>query len=199
MNSTLKLLLVPVFAAILTVAGVGAALASEVKGTVGSGENGAQESYTDGSLVATVSEGTPATTTQSSSEESPAAARTGGRSSTRHYAQAPSSSNDPIVIIDNSSLATGDSEYAGTGGGYDPDLESTLANLGDNGNAISPQDAVAYNNGLNPLANSDLAAAGDSGVSGAKIWTAIVLGLALIGLAGYAVNALISYRRENDL
>jgi hypothetical protein len=127
----------------------------------------------------------------------------GGTSGTRHRQAAIVS--DPLIYIDtvpsgtqaSAGRASG-SGSLGTGGGYDAGLEQFLAASEDS--SLSADEAVAYNAGDNPFANTDLVAAtADTGLGSAKVWTAVVLGLALLGLAGYAVSALISYRRENDL
>lgn len=201
MNSTLKILLVPVFATAIAAAGFGAALASEVTGTVGT------QSYADGGLIASVSEPSQATTTEQAAGST---ARTGGRSSaSRLYrtsggSVAPAQGSSPadmITIVDDSALAS--ASNLGTGGGYDPELESLLSQQSDEGGTevgyLSPGDAIAFNSAQNVVPAALTAAASESGVSGPRIWTAVILGLALIGLAGYAANALIAYRRENDL
>ena len=204
MNSSVKLILVPVFAGILMVTGITAALAqSEVGGNLDSGTT--TPSYADGALVASISD-PQSTTTVAAASEPVQPERTGGRSSTRKapYGGAqPSQAYDPLIIIDGGSLAA-EGELTGTGGGFDPETEAVIAQVGSDGgsgdNGLSPSDAVAFNNSQNPfLTNTDIAATGDTDLGSTKVWTAVVLGLALLGLAGYAVNALISYRRENDL
>jgi len=125
----------------------------------------------------------------------------GGRSGTRQGQAAIVS--DPIIFIDTIpgpqvAQSGGRSQALGTGGGFDAGLEEFLSASEDS--SLSADEAVAFNQAQNPLANNDLVAqVGGTGMGSAKIWTAIVLGLALLGLAGYAVSALISYRRENDL
>lgn len=118
--------------------------------------------------------------------------------------------SDVIILLDDGSAAPASSgtfseprralrEPGGTGGGFDPSLEKQLAELDTEGQ-ISPEDAVAFNTEDNPLLNNEFtAAAGDTGISTGKTVAAIVLGLALLGLAGYAINSLLAYRRENDL
>jgi hypothetical protein len=193
-QSTFKILLVPVFAAVIAIIGVSVALASEIGGTVSSGGSG--ESYTDGGLVATVAE--PSSSSMQGSVSGGSEPAAGGSSSGGHR-RAPYGG----AVQSDGSYAFAE-EYNGTGGGYDPELERFLAaqNAGAEADAdgfISPSDAVAYNDGRSVGGESLVAATSNSGLGSAKTWTAVVLGLSLLGLAGYAVNALMAYRRENDL
>jgi hypothetical protein len=202
MNSSVKLLLVPVFAGILMVTGITAALAQSQVGGNLSSNGSSTPSYADGGLVASVADPSATTVSQgnsSAAESGDRVSRSGSRRSAPYGGAQPSS--DPVIFIDTVSAS---GEFSGTGGGFDPEAEQAIAaaSSGDSDdNSLSPSDAVAFNNSQNPLlANTDLVAAtGDSGLGSARVWTAVVLGLALLGLAGYAVNALISYRRENDL
>ncbi|HEU5114270.1 MAG TPA: hypothetical protein VFT82_00720, partial [Candidatus Paceibacterota bacterium] len=124
---------------------------------------------------------------------------------TAHYGQShPTYAYAPSSGVQNDGSLAQASDYTGTGGGYDPSLDSYLASLreGGNGNALSPQDAVAYNQAagaLNPSSAANLAAVGASGTSGSKALVAILVGLVAAGLAGYAVNAYLAYRRERGL
>lgn len=204
MNSTLKLALVPVFAAAIAALGIGAAFAQENQGGSGTG----RQSYVDGGVSGTVAEPAPApqTVAQTSSSSS------GGMSSAsrlyRTLGYVPTNSSDDImIIIDDAAIASvataGASSMGGTGGGFDPELEALLDDsdigAGTEIGFLSPGDAVAFNNSQGAFPTDLTAAASEGGVSGARLWTAIILGLALVGLAGYAVNALLAYRRENDL
>ena len=194
--------------------------ASEFTGTLSN--HVSQSSTSNGSLGGTVGSGgsgsISGTVTGGSSGGSSIASNSDGSGgggtisgSRRHSVVTTSSSanpNDVIIILDDGSAVPASSDTfansggstAGTGGGYDPSLEATLAGLDDADGQISPEDAIAFNTADNPLLNSDFTAAtGDSGISSGKTVAAIILGLALLGLAGYAVNSLLAYRRENDL
>ncbi|MBI5134161.1 MAG: hypothetical protein HZA81_02130 [Candidatus Taylorbacteria bacterium] len=202
MNSTFKIALVPIFAAAIAVSGFGAALASEVGGTVGSGGGQSQEeSYADGALVASVSGDGPAENGPSAASENASVSGGGGRSSSARLNRgmtASGGSESAVMIIDDAALAS--VETAGTGGGYDPALEAFLSDeAADEIGYLSPAEAIAFNSSQN-IDPSDLSAsAAETGLGSGRIWMAVVLGLSLVGLAGYAVNALMSYRRENDL
>lgn len=164
-----------------------------LSGTVGSGSSGSiSEAATDGSDGA-------------GGGGSPSGSRRRPVVTTTFAANSVNPGDDVLIILDDGSAAPASSgtfaSPAGTGGGFDPGLEATLAELdAESEGQISPEDAVAFNTEDNPLLNNEFtAAAGDSGISTGRTVAAIVLGLALLGLAGYAVNSLLAYRRENDL
>ncbi len=183
----------------LTMSGTAYVFAGETSGTIT-----AQSSPSHSSIEGTLSAGNPATTTEEVAAEATPSARSGGRSSMRSGSvplpNTGSSPADNVIILNDGSIAS-TSGLNGTGGGFDQDLEVFLADESNGDNGISPEDAIAYNSSQNPLlANTDLTAAtGNSGVSAGKIWTAVILGLLLVGLSGYAVYTLAGYKRENEL
>jgi hypothetical protein len=190
MNKNVQKIISALLSIVLCSGFTAVASASEIEGTLSANSGTTQDAGSDADAVT------------SADTSSSRASRSGHRSS---LAAAPSndtsSADNTAIILNDGSLASA-SGLNGTGGGFDQNLENFLAGNASAGESgLSPEDAVAFNNSQNPfLTNTDLAATGNSSrMSAAKVWTAVILGLALLGLSGYAVNAFVGYRRENDL
>lgn len=184
----------------LALSGAAYAYAAETTGTIT-----AQSSKSHSSISGTLSTNAPEITVDAVSAEETAVANRVSRSGHRRVLTTGSgetlsqSGNGSIMLSDGS--ITSATELNGTGGGFDPELEEFLSGESSNDGVLSPEDVIAYNSSQNPLlANTDLTAAvGESGISTGKILTAIILGLLLVGLSGYAVYSLAGYKRENEL
>ena len=203
MTDRITSVLVAAGIAVMIVAfGVSGALASEVGGTLSSGGTqqgagsdagagqGGDQSSSGGSMGGTVVGGSDGGS--AGAAPTSVASRSGG-----NHSRIMSSDTGSTAIQSDGSLATA-SDYNGTGGGYDSDLDRYLASVGSAAsNSLLPQDAVAYNGAVNPraLENAAAAAGGGSSTAGKAMATALV-GLAVVGLAGYAVNSYLAYKRE---
>lgn len=197
-NRTIVAALAPVIALGLF---AGSAAASEVTGTMSSGASSDSVSTSTGSIAATVGPQQAATTTPARAVQ-PGSGLSGGGAARRAAnlaamgasQQRQITADDIIVYLDGSGPAAAP---AGTGGGYDPTLEAELAAIAGEGSAgsVGTGDAVAFNEGLS--IEPQVAAVGaEGGVNSGQVWTTVVLGLALLGLAGYAGSSYMAYRRE---
>ncbi len=116
-------------------------------------------------------------------------------------------SSGAVSRVESPSLGSGTinpETFTGVGGGYDPSVERAISALNDESidTSISPSDAMAYNSAytLSPFSDSDFTTNnGGAGVDSGKVWSAVILAFALMGLAAYAVSALMEYRKENEL
>ncbi|MDE1875093.1 MAG: hypothetical protein KGI79_00815 [Patescibacteria group bacterium] len=167
------------------------AFASEITGrlsTASASDQSSQPSSMVGVLAANVSP-----------SSAPAASRSGGSARTNQAQTA-------AVESDGSLAPASDYSYDGTGGGYDPALDTYLASLQGadtaSGAALTPQDAIAYNTAGAATPNapeSNLAAAAASQNAKSEMAVTVALGAAVVVLAGYAVSAYLGYRRERDM
>lgn len=187
----------------------GAADASEVTGTMSTASSSDSVSTSGGSIGATVGQAPATTTSQATTRSSSSSSGMSGSSAARRAANLAAlqasgqtqqlTADDIIVYLDGSGPAA--ASVGGTGGGFDPELESQLSALNgtggaDGGQGVDSSDAVAFNEGLS-LQPDQVAAVGESdGANSGKVWTTVVLGLALLGLAGYAASSYMAYRRE---
>lgn len=204
MNTITSLVVVSGVTVMLAAFGVSGVIASEVTGSLSAGSTGTggSSSTSAGSVSGTVVGGSLASSGGSSPSPQTASSRSGGRSSSRQATIVGSDSGSSAIQDGSSS----DASLTGTGGGYDPNLDAYLASSGGNsgttggisGTNLSPSDAVAYNGGVNPNALQNAAAAGATGTSG-KVMTILLIGLAVLGLGGYAANSYLAYRRERGL
>lgn len=184
----------------------GAADASEVTGTMSTASSSDSVSASGGSIGATVGQAPATTTAQATTRSSSSSSGMSGSSAARRAANLAAlqasgqtqqlTADDIIVYLDGSGPAA--ASVGGTGGGFDPELESQLSALNgaDDAQGVDSSDAVAFNEGLS-LQPNQVAAVGESdGANSGKVWTTVVLGLALLGLAGYAASSYMAYRRE---
>ncbi|HVT74973.1 MAG TPA: hypothetical protein VHD69_00960 [Candidatus Paceibacterota bacterium] len=184
-------------ALVLGILGALPAAASEATGTlsVGVGQSSGGTSG-GGSIGGTVVGGANPSSSGGSGAGTSVASRSGGSRRFSTVAATPGIQSD-------GSLASV-SDFTGIGGGYDPDLDSRLASLDGDGNidsGISASDAIAYNSAEQAIASlgqsDDAAAAAGSG-NAMSVVMAVLLGLAVAGLGGYAVSAYLAYRREDS-
>ncbi|HVU06866.1 MAG TPA: hypothetical protein VHE10_03730 [Candidatus Paceibacterota bacterium] len=190
----------PALALVLAILGARQAGATEITGTLSLGV-GTQSGGTnsDGSIGGTVIGGVnPSSSGGSSSGSSGGvvAARSGGNSRSSGGSASTLSSG----IQSDGTLASV-SEFTGTGGGYDPSLDTYLASpdAGPDDASLSASDAIAYNSAqqaVSSLSQTDNTAAAANSGRTMGIVMAILLGLAVAGLGGYAVSAYMAYRRE---
>ncbi len=169
-----------------------------MSGTVSGGSDSSQGGSTGSQAGGDSTLASNGGSASSSGGASGSTAQAGGTSASvgRHRSTISGSETGTMPIQSDGSLAQ-QADYSGTGGGYDPSLDSYLSSVGSSGSALSASDAVAYNGSLNPRALEAAAAAAGGGTStGSKAMAVALVGLAVAGLSGYAVNSYLAYRRE---
>lgn len=168
--------------------------ASEITGTLSVEASGG--GTTGGGSIAGVVIGGTSESTASGSGSSGSG---GSRSSHRRILAVASPSGS--VIQSDGSLGVA-SDFTGTGGGYDPSLDSYLASANDGGisSGLSADDVVAYNTADNVAeALQNTAAVGNTGSPAQRAMVAVIIALALAGLGWYGVSAYRSYRNESGM
>lgn len=199
--------------AVLLCMGALQAHATEITGTLGTGGGSGSGGTTDnGGMSGTVVGGTPdqttsdqggSTQTGGASQAAPSSAPSGGSGGSPaaarsgHSAQSGTSAAAPTSVQSQSTGAAQTPSYGGTGGGFDAGLDSYLSSLQGGSSALSAGDAIAYNRSSGPIGGAaNMAAAAEAGTPGQKAMAIILVSLAVAGLAGYAVNAYMIYRKE---
>jgi len=215
--------ILPTLVALAFMAGIGSAHATEITGTLGTSGSGSGGSSSGSPMAGTVVGGTPDSSSSSGSTGGTSGTSGGSTSQTSSASSGGSSGGSGGAVAENSGSSAPRSgqhrsstyaapssgiesdgslaqsgDYTGTGGGYDSALDARLASLQSGDSNVSPSDAVAFNRtgAPNPLAASANVAAAGAGTPGQKALALILIGLAVSGLLGYAVNAYLSYRKE---